>query len=94
MQNLVKNVGHKLVKNEIPLYVSFLSKYLSTPLNINEDEYITEQELKINREKIYKWSQLPHINCRLPSYNDIINESNKTILFTKPKYFKNSNKNS
>ena len=46
------------------------------------------------REKIYKWSQLPHINCRLPSYNDIINESNKTILFTKPKYFKNSNKNS
>ena len=86
MQNLTKTFSQRLVRNEIPEYVTLLSKYLSTPIKINENKYVTEEDLKDNREKIYKWTQLPHINCRLSSYYD------KETIFTKPKYFKNINK--
>ena len=86
MQNLLKSVSTKLVRNDIPEYVLILSKYLSTPLNINNNKYITEEELKDNRKKIYNWSKQPHIQSRLSSYYD------KETIFTKPKYYKNINK--
>ena len=38
MQNLLKSVSTKLVRNDIPEYVLILSKYLSTPLNINNNK--------------------------------------------------------
>lgn len=89
MQQVKKFVSSKLVRNEIPKYVTFLAKYLSTPLNINDNKYVTEDELRENNEKIYRWSKLPHINCRLPSYEERIDGN---TLFTTPKYYKNSKK--
>ena len=89
MQQVKKFVSTKLVRNEIPKYVTFLAKYLSTPLSINENKYVTEDELRENNEKIYRWSKLPHINCRLPSYDEGARDN---ILFTEPKYYKNSEK--
>lgn len=89
MQRVKNLVVSKLVRNEIPKYVTFLEKYLATPLSINRNKYVTEEELRANNEKIYRWSKLPHINCRLSSYDDRLN-GNK--LFTDAKYYKNSEK--
>ena len=89
MQSVAKVLRTKLVRNDIPKYVTFLAKYLSTPLSINENKYVTEDELRENNEKIYRWSKLPHINCRLPSYEE---RTRGNKLFTEPKYYKNSEK--
>ena len=88
MQSTKKVISLKLVRNEIPKYVTFLAKYLSTPLSINENKYVTEEELRANNEKTYRWSKIPHINCRLPSYEERMGGT----LFTTPKYYKNSEK--
>jgi hypothetical protein len=90
MQSVAKVLRTKLVRNDIPKYVTFLAKYLSTPLSINENKYVTEDELRENSEKIYSWSKLPHINCRLPSYEERMGGN---TLFTIPKYYNDSEKN-
>ena len=89
MQRVKKLVSSKLVRNEIPKYVTFLAKYLSTPLSITENKYVTEEELEENSERIYRWSKLPHINCRLASYDERLNDNK---LFTEDKYYKDSEK--
>ena len=60
----------RLVKNKIPSYVTFLSKYLSVPIELNEDKYITQEEDRKNKKRIYAWTKHPYINAWLSPHGE------------------------
>tara|TARA_Y100000590_G_scaffold78382_1_gene87076 strand:- start:735 stop:1028 length:294 start_codon:yes stop_codon:yes gene_type:complete len=79
----------KLIKNKIPKYITFLSNYLSIPIHLNENEYITKKEDKQNKDIIYRWTQHPCIKPWLATHH----ERQKGILFRHPEFYDDNQKN-